>query len=113
MSCRKGVPKELVCKGKVERVPVEMVVDTGCSYTLVHSSLVPDGKFTQDQWVGVQCAHGDITEYPVAKVDIEIDGVSKGVEVGVSPRLPRKVLIGRDLMDLFGIRGVESCMVLT
>ena len=58
MSCRKGVPKELVCKEKVERVPVEMVVDTGCSYTLVHSSLVPDAKFTQNQWVGVQCVHG-------------------------------------------------------
>ena len=70
MSCRKGVPKELVCKGKVERVPVEMVVDTGCSYTLVHSSLVPDAKFTQDQWVEVQCALGDVSEYPVAKVDI-------------------------------------------
>ena len=103
----------MVCKGKVKRVPVEMVVDTGCSYTLVHSSLVPDAKFTQDQWVGVQCAHGNVIEYPVAKVDIEIDGVSKGVEVGVSPKLPRKVLIGRDLIDLFGIRGVKSCMVFT
>ena len=61
----------------------------------------------------MQCAHGDITEYPVAEVEMVIEGVTKKVTVVVSNSLPRAVLAGTDGLKEFGEETVENCIVMT
>ena len=46
----------------------DIVLDTGCSRTLVHSDLVSDEKLRQGEAVTVQCAHGDTVVYPLARM---------------------------------------------
>lgn len=104
---------EIVCWGKIEDVPVEMLVDTGCSHTLVQRKLVPDRCLVTGHTVALQCAHGDITEYPVAEVDVVLEGRKRRVRVGVSDSLPRAVLAGTDVLREFGTEHIEHCMVMT
>lgn len=85
----------------IQNTPVEMLVDTGCSYTLVKKRLVPDSCLLDGETVAVQCAHGDVIEYPVAEVEIVIEGVKKNVKVGVSESLPQPVLAGTDILKQF------------
>ena len=40
--------------------PVDnILLDTGCSRTLVHQSLVPKEKLLEGEAVAIRCAHGD------------------------------------------------------
>uniref|UniRef100_A0A1X7TXW8 Uncharacterized protein n=1 Tax=Amphimedon queenslandica TaxID=400682 RepID=A0A1X7TXW8_AMPQE len=55
-------------------------------------------------------AHGDVTKYPVAEVDIEIKGIRKRVKVGVSDTQPKSVLAGTDVLAEFGAKTVEDYM---
>ena len=51
--------------GKVDGITVKSVVlDTGCSRTIVGSNLVP---LLQSEVVAICCAHGDTVLYPLAK----------------------------------------------
>ena len=66
------------------------------------------------------CAHGDVTSQPLAEVDIEVDGDSFPMAVGVAETLPRSVLLGRDfpwLPRLLATRtqegGEEALLVMT
>ena len=74
----------------------DLLLDTGCSQTLVRQEVVPDEKLTNRQ-VSIHCAHGDILEYPVADVRIRICDKEFTVKAGVSDRLPRSVLLGTDI----------------
>ncbi|KAL5474387.1 hypothetical protein EMCRGX_G026329 [Ephydatia muelleri] len=57
--------------GLVEGKMVESIVlDPGCSKTLVHHALVPHKKMLQGEAVTIQCAHGDNALYPLAKVNL-------------------------------------------
>lgn len=85
-------PGEIVCWGKIQGIPVEMLVDTGCSYTLVQRGFVPDECVIEGETVALQCAHGDVTSYQVVEVDMVIEGVKKTVRVGVSDSLLSSVL---------------------
>ena len=76
-----------------------MAADTGCSRTLVHASLVPTHRRLREH-VEVCCAHGDVTLQPMAEVDIELDGESFPMVVGVAETLPRSVLLGLDFPEL-------------
>uniref|UniRef100_A0A1X7U5C1 CCHC-type domain-containing protein n=1 Tax=Amphimedon queenslandica TaxID=400682 RepID=A0A1X7U5C1_AMPQE len=104
---------EIVFWGSVQEEPVEMLVDTGCCYTLVQRRLVPDQCLLKGETVALQCAHRDVTKYPVAEVDIELKGIRKRVKVGVSDTLPKSVLAGTDVLAEFGAKTVEDCMVMT
>ena len=92
---------------------MEMLVDTGCSYTLVQRRLIPDDCLQKGESVSLHCAHGDITEYPVAEVEMVIEGVTKKVTVVVSNSLPRAVLAGTGGLKEFGEETVENCIVMT
>ena len=48
----------------------------------------------------VQCAHGDVVTYPLARVEVEVEGQALIVEVTVSDTLPQLVLLGTDVPDL-------------
>ena len=73
---------------------------TGCSQTLVHSSMVPREKLL-DETVDIRCAHGDIVSYPMAVASICIDSEQYTVRVGVSCSLPHSVLLGTDVPGVF------------
>lgn len=64
----------MVWWGRVEGRPVEgIVLDTGCSRTLVRQDLVPRNKRTGEE-VSIRCAHGDVVVYQLADVEMEIEG---------------------------------------
>ena len=49
--------------------------------------------------VVIKCAHGDIVLYPLAKVDMEVDGLKVKVEAAVSGWLPVAVLHWKDVPE--------------
>ena len=51
--------------------------------------------------VTIQCAHGDAVSYPLASVELEVQGNVLTVEAAVSDKLPSSVLLGTDMPNLF------------
>ena len=99
--CDQQANQPFRCQGLVEGQFVEdIVLDTGCSRTLVRGNLVSKENLILGRVITVQCAHGDVVIYPVASVKIEIQGNTFTVEAGVSDRLPQSVLLGTDVPGL-------------
>ena len=72
----------LYTPGKVKGTTVESIVlHTGCSTTLVRSNLVTQDEVLEGEVVVIQCAHGDTVLYPLALVDLEINGYGGGCTV--------------------------------
>ena len=91
----------VVKSGRVEGEAVDdILLDTGCSRTLVHRKLVPKEKAQDGEAVAIRCAHGDTVLYPLAKISLEVDGKSIVVEAAVSETLPMSVLLGTDIPEL-------------
>ena len=90
-----------VCRtGLVEGTRVtDILLDTGCSRTLVHRDLVPQAKM-RDGEVTIRCACGDIIKYPLAEVEIAVGGRKICVEAGASDTLPTSVLLGVDVPEM-------------
>ena len=100
-----GIYREGLIEGqKVEKI----LLDTGCSRTMIQRSLVPQNKFLEGQAVTIQCAHGDTVLYPLTEVDLEIDGLPIRVEAAVSDSLPVAVLLGTDVPEMSALLGRES-----
>ena len=78
----------------------DIMLDTGCSKTIVHHNLVPEKKLVTGEAVTIRCAHGDSVLYPLANVDLVVDGVPLTVEAAVSKSLPVSVLLGTDVSEL-------------
>ena len=91
----------LYTPGRVEGTLVESIVlDTGCSRTLVRSNLIPQDKVLEGEVVAIWCAHGDTVLYPLALVHLEINGHHIDVEAALSDTLPMPVLLGTDVLQL-------------
>ena len=107
--------REYMCQGLVEGKSAELLVDSGASCTLVHQALVAPEKINTDDQLRIKCAHGDSVVYPTANIEINIDGKLYHVRAGVSPALPRPVLLGRDIGNLLelAVREQEVYAVLT
>ena len=78
----------------------DLLLDTGCSKTIVRRDLVGE-----EQWLGgestiIRCAHGDAIAYPLAAIELEIQGKSVLVNSAVSDTLPQSVLVGTDVLGL-------------
>ena len=78
----------------------DVVLDTGCSQSMVRRDLVPEGTQLLGEAVTVRCAHGDLVLYPLALVKMELDGVALEVKAAVSENLPVSVLVGTDVQEL-------------
>ena len=102
--------------GVVERQYVkDILLDTGCTRTLVRRGLVPRENMQDGEVVTIRCAHGDMALYPVANVEMEVGGRLIKVKAAVSNTLPMSVLLGRDvpeLMDLLENKG-DALAVMT
>ena len=81
-------------RGKIGGKSAEMVVDSGCTRTLVHERFVKNDAFTGDK-ISVLTATGERLIVPLAWVEIE-SGQGKHAElVGVLHKLPVDCLLGR------------------
>ena len=50
----------------------DMMLETGCSRTLVHSELVPREKILEGSVTTICCAHSDTLLYPLAELEIQV-----------------------------------------
>ena len=93
--------KGVVRQGKVEGVPVEVLLDTGSARTLVRKELVPEGKVLEGKTVVVRGVHGGSVHHPLAELEITVGGRTMVVQAAVSGRLPVQLLLRRDVPELF------------
>ena len=74
-------------------------------------------KKVEEETATVQCAHGDVVTYPLAKVELEVKGRALTVKEAVSHRLPQSVLLRTDVPDLSELlrpeRQEKALMVVT
>ena len=93
--------KGVACCGSVEgKAVTDILLDTGCSKTLVRKNLILDNKLLEGDAVTIRCAHGDTVLYPLAEVEMEVEGVPIKVEAAISETLPVGVLLGTDIPEL-------------
>jgi predicted aspartyl protease len=72
---------QMAKRGQVEGKEVgDILLDTGCSRTMVHRDLVRDEKQLEGEAVTICCAHGDVSLYPLAEVDLELEGIRMQVK---------------------------------
>ena len=100
-------------QGTVEGVPAEVLLDTGSARTLVRRELVPEdkvlaGKVLAGKVVAVRCAHGEIVRYPLAELEVTVDGRKIAITAGVADKLPVQLLLGRDVAELFSLLCADS-----
>lgn len=89
--------------GTVEGTLVtDILLDTGCTRTLVRRELVPREKILDGE-VAIRCAHGDTTRYKLAQVQVTVGEKQFQVEAGVSDTLPTSVLLGTDVPEMVGM----------
>ena len=94
-----GVPVNR--RGTIDGRPVDdIILDTGCSRTMVRQDLLPPHYQTTGTSVQIRCVHGDVTTYPLAKVHLEIGGVGVEAIAAVSRTLPVSALVGTDIPQL-------------
>ena len=87
--------------GAVEGKEVKRILlDTGCYRTLIRKDLVPQHKLLHGEAVVICYAHGDTVLYPLAEVDLEVEGYPIHVAAAISDTLPMPVLFGTDVPKL-------------
>ena len=110
--CGGGTGRSEYRTGVVEDNEVrDILLDTGCSRTMVRRDLVPEDKICEGEVVGVRCAHGDTVLYPVGVVSLQVDDVKLQVKAAVSDTLPLSVLLGTDIPQLGELLEHNSCTV--
>ena len=55
---------------------------------MIQQSLVPEEKSLKGHAVTIQCANGDVALYPLADVELEIEGMKVQVQAAISEELP-------------------------
>ena len=92
--------------GIVEGRSVQKVVlDTGCSQTMVHKELVPQDMIVEGDAVTIRCAHGDTVLYPLPEIELEVDGQPISTVAAISEMLPVDVLLETDVPELTQLLG--------
>jgi predicted aspartyl protease len=96
-------------QGCVEGQTVQdILLDTGCTRTMVRADLVPPEHFLEGDAVTIQCARGDTVLYPIAIVAIQIGGLEMEVEAAISERLPVAVLLGKEVPEFTQLLGKKD-----
>lgn len=80
--------------GQIEGKDARMLVDSGCTRTLVHRRFVPKNAETGD-FISVLLANGETLETPLAEVKIRGKDQEFAEIVGVVDELPTDCLLGR------------------
>ena len=99
--CGDRLGRSVVRVGKVEGAVVsEVVLDTGCSRTMVRRDRVPEENLLPGEAVTVLCAHGDAMLYPLAYVDMEVEEMQLRTKAAIAKELPVAALLGTDILQL-------------
>ena len=67
---------------------------------MVQRRLVPEGKMLPGEAVTIRCAHGDTVLYPLASLQLQVEGLPLQIKAPVSDTLPVAVLLGTDVPEL-------------
>ena len=86
-------------RGDLDGRSVQMLVDSGCSQTMVSARLVDAAKISSQEKVPILCAHGDTVLYPTAAVKLQTGPWKREGRVVVALNLPVDVLLGTDLYE--------------
>ena len=78
----------------------DVLLDTGCSKTIVQRDLVGEEQWLEGESAIIQSAHGDAIAYPLAAIELETQGKPVLVNAAVSDTLPQSVLVGIDIPGL-------------
>ena len=101
MDRRRAGDRPMYKADKVEGQEVtDILLDMGCSRTMVRRNLVAMEKVTVGKVATITCAHGDTKLHPLALVEVELDGARIQVEAALSEELPVSVLLGTDVPEL-------------
>ena len=97
--CSTSVEKPTqLCRGRVQGKMVrDILLDSGCSRTMVHLRLVSPEAFVEGSNVVIRCVHGDTVLYPLANIQMDVEGVPIQVKAAVFEDLPVSVLLGTDM----------------
>ena len=98
--CKDGWGRSVARVGQVEGTAVsDILLDTGCTRTMVRRDLVPEERLLPGEAVTILCAHGDMALYPLAMVRIEVGEVQEVIgDGGEEP-----VVGGEFADDMFGV----------
>ena len=99
--CGDRLGRSVVRVGKVEGAVVsDLVLDTGCSGTMVRRDLVLEENLLPGEAVTVLCAHGDALLYLLAYVDMEVEGMQLRMKAAIAKELLVAALLGTDIPQL-------------
>ena len=82
-------------KGVIAGKPAEMVVDSGCTRTLVHKKYASKRRFPNWREIKVLTAAGKRLVIPLAWVELKSEQGRRNELVGVLDKLPFDCLLGR------------------
>lgn len=80
----------------VNGIKAQALIDSGSALTLVAPEYVNTTRLESDLKTGITCIHGDVKYYPTSQVKISCEDGEHEIRVGVIPRLPHQVILGRD-----------------
>ena len=87
-------------QGTLNGKPVQMLIDTGWTKTMVCTDYLPTGCLDHINKEWVLCVHGDEVCYPTtAEVRLKLGQWSQTARVIVAPGIPVPVLLGTDIYD--------------
>ena len=75
----------------------DLLLDTGCSKTVVQRDLVGEEQWLEGESTIIHCAYQDAIAYPLATIKLEVQGKLVLVNSAVSDTLPQSVLIGTEI----------------
>ena len=105
--CCIGWKEELKRAGVVNGHKVsDIMLDTGCSRTMVHGKLVTREQLIEGEATAVRCAHGDTMLYPLARVEVEVDGCTIKTVAALCNTLPKDVLLEQMLQSWIHFLGM-------
>ena len=87
-------------RGMLNGKPVQMLIDTGCTKTMVSADYIHPNCLDIDNQEKILCVHGDMVSYPTAKVNLKLGQWSQVAKVVVAPGIPVPVLLGTDIYEL-------------
>ena len=79
---------------------VQMLIDTGCTNTMVSARYIDPNILDCSNTVEILCVHGDKVCYPTAEVNLRLGQWSQFSRVVVASDIPVPVLLGTDIYKL-------------
>ena len=79
-----------------------ILLDTGAAQTVVNQDLVKEDQYTGKTRYA-EAFNGTRGEFPIASVEVELDGISQNLDVLVMKNLKHDALLGRDMPGLWQV----------